>query len=93
MAENALHDREEEAVRTPGGGPHGLLREIVEKNRDAMSEVPTRCRPLDVSVIGAGLGGLTAAIALRRVSHNVTVSANILSARVLRSAMAYSFLH
>jgi salicylate hydroxylase len=29
--------------------------------------------PLDVAIIGAGLGGLAAAVALRREHHNVTV--------------------
>jgi ketol-acid reductoisomerase len=30
-------------------------------------------RPLDIAVVGAGIGGLTAAVGLRRSGHNVTV--------------------
>lgn len=29
--------------------------------------------PLDIAIVGAGIGGLTAAIALRRNGHNVSV--------------------
>jgi salicylate hydroxylase len=29
--------------------------------------------PLNISIVGAGIGGLTAAIALRRNGHNVQV--------------------
>lgn len=31
------------------------------------------CKPLDVAVIGSGLGGLSAAVSLRRQGHNVTI--------------------
>lgn len=31
-------------------------------------------RPLDIAIIGAGIGGLSAAIGLRRNGHNVSVS-------------------
>jgi NADPH-dependent 2,4-dienoyl-CoA reductase/sulfur reductase-like enzyme len=31
-------------------------------------------KPLKIVIIGAGIGGLSAAIALRRVGHDVTVS-------------------
>jgi 2-polyprenyl-6-methoxyphenol hydroxylase-like FAD-dependent oxidoreductase len=30
-------------------------------------------QPLNISIVGAGIGGLTAAIALRRNGHNVQV--------------------
>lgn len=30
-------------------------------------------KPLNVAIVGAGIGGLTTAIALRRQGHNVTV--------------------
>jgi hypothetical protein len=33
-------------------------------------------RPLEIAIVGAGIGGLTAAIGLRRQGHNVTVSSN-----------------
>lgn len=31
-------------------------------------------RPLDIAIIGAGIGGLSAAIGFRRNGHNVSVS-------------------
>ena len=31
-------------------------------------------RPLNIAIVGAGIGGLTAAIGLRRNGHNVSVS-------------------
>jgi NADPH-dependent glutamate synthase beta subunit-like oxidoreductase len=30
-------------------------------------------RPLDIAIVGAGIGGLTAAVGLRRNGHNVTI--------------------
>lgn len=34
-------------------------------------------KPLDIAIVGAGIGGLAAAIGLRRAGHNVSVSAFI----------------
>ena len=31
-------------------------------------------KPLNIAIVGAGIGGLTAAIGLRRNGHNVSVS-------------------
>ncbi len=33
-------------------------------------------RPLNVAIVGAGIGGLTAAVGLRRSGHNVSVCFN-----------------
>lgn len=35
--------------------------------------IPNQWRPLDVAVIGGGIGGMSAAIALRRAGHSVTI--------------------
>lgn len=32
-----------------------------------------RPKPLDIAIVGAGIGGLAAAIGLRRAGHNVSV--------------------
>ncbi|KAK7063439.1 FAD/NAD(P)-binding domain-containing protein, partial [Favolaschia claudopus] len=38
-----------------------------------MAAQQSPARPLNISIVGAGVGGLTAAIALRRNGHNVTI--------------------
>ena len=46
---------------------------IIDEFSNRQMEQPGSTVPLKISIIGAGIGGLTASIALRRQGHDVQV--------------------
>jgi uncharacterized protein with NAD-binding domain and iron-sulfur cluster len=51
-----------------------------------MSTIQASPSPLRIAIVGAGLGGLAAAVSLRRQGHNVDVSRPLQFARGLVSS-------
>ena len=52
-------------LSAPVNGVNGHSKEQVNRSDS---------KPLNIAIVGAGIGGLTAAIGLRRNGHNISVS-------------------
>lgn len=70
---------------TPNGHVEGNTG-ISDVHRIAATKTPA---PLNIAIVGAGIGGLAAAIGLRKNGHNVSVSLSLITdvAKLIFSAL------